>query len=319
MQYRREVFTLGERPAVNVESATPGVVTVTYTFDPDGYAAQVKDGNGRRTAPGEVRVTVLSRDGDGTPSADLLDGVRRHFARPDVRPETDLVTVQSAQIQRYKIRVVAKINAGPDSGLTQVAAQQLLQTYAESCHRLEGASRPELDRLRHPQCRSGATANPRTAGADCLLGVPGTVLHGRRGGGAHAMNEPKSSLLPANSSPLEKALDLGFGTLLERIMPPFPALMNPLQTPSEFLPYLAADRGVSEWDADASEAEKRLTVGLSWQIQRQAGTPKALSYAVESLGFQPQHQRLVSTAAAGRALHLRCAGDHRAQLVQRRP
>ncbi|WP_443701185.1 phage tail protein I [Pseudomonas sp.] len=101
------------------------------------------------------------------------------------------------------------------------------------------------------------------------------------------MSEPKSSLLPANSSPLEKALDLGFGTLLERIMPPFPALMNPLQTPSEFLPYLAADRGVSEWDADASEAEKRLTVGLSWQIQRQAGTPKALSYAVESLGFSP--------------------------------
>ena len=58
------------------------------------------------------------------------------------RPETDLVTVQGAQIQRYKIRVVAKINAGPDSGLTQVAAQQLLQTYAESCHRLEGRVDP---------------------------------------------------------------------------------------------------------------------------------------------------------------------------------
>jgi phage tail P2-like protein len=63
--------------------------------------------------------------------------------------------------------------------------------------------------------------------------------------------------------------------------------MNPLQTPVEFLPYLAADRGVSEWDAAASESEKRLTVALSWQIQRQAGTPKALSYAVESLGFTP--------------------------------
>lgn len=142
MQYRREVFTLGERPAVKVQSAAPGVVTVTYTFAPDGYAAQVKDGNGRRTAPGEVKVTVLSREGDGTPSADLLDGVRQHFTRPDVRPETDLVTVQGAQILRYKIRVVAKINAGPDSGLTQVAAQQLLQAYAESCHRLEGRVDP---------------------------------------------------------------------------------------------------------------------------------------------------------------------------------
>ncbi|AUZ45094.1 phage tail protein I [Pseudomonas orientalis] len=101
------------------------------------------------------------------------------------------------------------------------------------------------------------------------------------------MSDPNASLLPANSSPLEKALDLGFGKLLDRIAPPFPALMNPLLTPTEFLPYLAADRGVSEWDAEASESEKRLTVALSWQIQRQAGTPKALSYAVESLGFTP--------------------------------
>ncbi|WP_460131168.1 phage tail protein I [Pseudomonas sp. S1_E04] len=101
------------------------------------------------------------------------------------------------------------------------------------------------------------------------------------------MSKPETSLLPANSSPLEKALDLGFGALLDRVVPPFPALMNPLQTPTEFLPYLAADRGVSEWDADASETEKRLTVALSWQIQRQAGTPKALSHAVESLGFTP--------------------------------
>ncbi|SDU83863.1 baseplate J/gp47 family protein [Pseudomonas mucidolens] len=142
MQYRREVFTLGERPVVKVQSATPGVVTVVYTFDPDGYAAQVKDGNGRRTAPGEVMVTVLSREGNGQPSTALLDGVRRHFARPDVRPETDRVSVQGAQILPYKIRVVAKINAGPDSGLTQVAAEQLLQTYAESCHRLEGRVDP---------------------------------------------------------------------------------------------------------------------------------------------------------------------------------
>jgi phage tail P2-like protein len=98
---------------------------------------------------------------------------------------------------------------------------------------------------------------------------------------------PRPSLLPANSSPLEKALDLGFGTLLDRIAPPFPELMEPSSTPFAFLPYLALDRGVGEWDADASESEKRLTVALSWQIQRLAGTDKALSHAVESMGFTP--------------------------------
>jgi phage-related baseplate assembly protein len=142
MQYRREVFTLGERPVVKVEPAGAGEVTVTYTFNPDGYAAQVKDGNGRRTAPGDVMVTVLSREGDGTASQALLEGVRQHFARPDVRPETDRVTVQGAAIKRYKIRVVARINAGPDSGLTQAAAQQQLQAYADGCHRLEGRVDP---------------------------------------------------------------------------------------------------------------------------------------------------------------------------------
>ncbi|WLH02386.1 phage tail protein I [Pseudomonas beijingensis] len=95
------------------------------------------------------------------------------------------------------------------------------------------------------------------------------------------------SLLPANSSPLERALDLGFTKLLDRVQPPFPELMNPSETPSAFLPYLAADRGVSEWNAGASELEKRLTVSLSWQIQRQAGTRQALNHAVESLGFTP--------------------------------
>lgn len=95
------------------------------------------------------------------------------------------------------------------------------------------------------------------------------------------------TLLPANSSLLEQGLDLALGKLVERITPPFPELMDPQRTPVDFLPYLAADRGVQEWNAAASEEEKRLTVALSWSIQRQAGTDKALKYAVESMGFTP--------------------------------
>ncbi|WPN56922.1 phage tail protein I [Pseudomonas sp. P9_31] len=99
---------------------------------------------------------------------------------------------------------------------------------------------------------------------------------------------PRPSLLPANSSPLEKALDLGFGTLLDRIAPPFPELMNPVATPLAFLPYLAADRGVSEWSSEAAEAEKRLTVELAWPTARQAGTRKALENAAKGLRLTPE-------------------------------
>ncbi|NMY49120.1 phage tail protein I [Pseudomonas sp. WS 5027] len=95
------------------------------------------------------------------------------------------------------------------------------------------------------------------------------------------------TLLPANSSLLEQGLDLALGKIVERITPPFPELMDPQRTPVDFLPYLAADRGVQEWNAASSEEEKRLTVALSWSIQRQAGTDKALKYAVESMGFTP--------------------------------
>ncbi|MHA6790548.1 phage tail protein I [Pseudomonas bijieensis] len=99
---------------------------------------------------------------------------------------------------------------------------------------------------------------------------------------------PRPSLLPANSSALERALDLGFARLLERVDPPFPELMNPAATPLAFLPYLAADRGVSEWSTTAPEAEKRLTVELAWPTARQAGTRKALENAAKGLQLMPE-------------------------------
>jgi phage tail P2-like protein len=100
--------------------------------------------------------------------------------------------------------------------------------------------------------------------------------------------KPPPSLLPANSSALERALDIGFGTLLDRIVLPFPELMNPASTPTAFLPYLAADRGVSEWSAAAAEAEKRLTVELAWPTARQAGTRQALENAAKGLRLMPE-------------------------------
>lgn len=102
------------------------------------------------------------------------------------------------------------------------------------------------------------------------------------------MSETKASLLPANSSPLEKALDLGFGQLLERVTPPFPQLMDPDRTPAAFLPYLAADRAVNEWSSTAPETEKRLTVKLAWPTARQAGTRQALENAAKGLQLTPE-------------------------------
>lgn len=110
---------------------------------------------------------------------------------------------------------------------------------------------------------------------------------------------PRPTLLPANSSALERALDLGFGRLLDRIDPPFPDLMNPAETPLAFLPYLGADRGVSEWSSEAGEAEKRLTVELAWPTARQAGTRKALENAAKGLQLRPEVRAWYEQTPAG--------------------
>lgn len=96
------------------------------------------------------------------------------------------------------------------------------------------------------------------------------------------------SLLPENATPLERAFERAFADLLEEIDAPFPELLDPHQTPPAFLPYLAADRGVNEWDANASDEEKRATVAAAWPTKRLAGTRRALELAVRSLGLEPE-------------------------------
>lgn len=101
------------------------------------------------------------------------------------------------------------------------------------------------------------------------------------------MSDEPVTMLPANSSPLERGLDLAFAKLLDRIEPPFPQLMNPQGTPVSFLPYLAADRGVLGWSSTASEASKRATVQTSWSTKQLAGTEKGMALALKATGFTP--------------------------------
>lgn len=95
--------------------------------------------------------------------------------------------------------------------------------------------------------------------------------------------ERRYSLLPANRSRLEEGLDLGFARILEQIIPPFPELMTPAEAPADFLSYLATDRGVAEWDADADDDEKRSMVAMSWPTKRLAGTTAAIKSALKGM------------------------------------
>jgi phage-related baseplate assembly protein len=112
------------------------------------------------TWPGDVTVTVLSRQGDGAPSAGLVAAVETALSDDSVRPLTDHVTVQAATIVPYSVQATVYTYAGPDSALVLAESQRRLEAYIEASHRLgrdvplsgiysvlhsEGVQRVELD------------------------------------------------------------------------------------------------------------------------------------------------------------------------------
>jgi phage tail P2-like protein len=91
-----------------------------------------------------------------------------------------------------------------------------------------------------------------------------------------------TSLLPINSTPLERALEAvnaGDTAILLR------TLYNPTTCPVHLLPQLAWAWSVDRWDPRWSEAVKRNAIGASFFIHERKGTIGALRRVVEPLGY----------------------------------
>ncbi|MBF7051750.1 baseplate J/gp47 family protein [Halomonas sp. KAO] len=138
LAYRYHALTLGNRPEITVDTPEEGVVVVTHRLPSGSAASWVKDALGKRTAPGAVTVAVLSREGNGAPSAELLAEVENYFARDDVAPVTDDVTVSGAEILPWSCQAVMWINRGPDIAVAHANAVANVQAYADEQHRLGG-------------------------------------------------------------------------------------------------------------------------------------------------------------------------------------
>jgi len=89
------------------------------------------------TEPGYVDVYVLSAEGDGTPSADLLAAVNDALSPEDVRPLTDFVTVKAPEIIGYSVDATLVISTGPDTDAVVTAAKEALASYTASVHKIE--------------------------------------------------------------------------------------------------------------------------------------------------------------------------------------
>lgn len=84
-----------------------------YRYHALSASPDVRDAAVDSPAPGLVRVAVLSRNGDGTPDAALLDAIRVRIMADDVRVLTDTVDVVAASV--VAVDVTAEIWLKPET------------------------------------------------------------------------------------------------------------------------------------------------------------------------------------------------------------
>lgn len=100
-----------------------------YVFFARAADARVAHASATSPNPREVVVSVLARAGDGTAPPDLIAAVAAIVNSKPVRPLTDLVTVQSAEIIDFAIDAELTLFAGPDRNLVLAAARAQLDDY----------------------------------------------------------------------------------------------------------------------------------------------------------------------------------------------
>ena len=105
----------------------------SHAINADG---QVLDAAVSSPTPGTVLVTVLSRVGNGLASDELVAKVALAVGAEDVRPLTDRVEVQSAEIVEYEVEARIFTFSGPDPAVVMVAARDRLDAYIGDCHRI---------------------------------------------------------------------------------------------------------------------------------------------------------------------------------------
>nr|WP_080993450.1 baseplate J/gp47 family protein [Trabulsiella odontotermitis] len=103
--------------------------TGAYEYFAMSASGQVADARATSPSPAVVVVSVLSTEGDGTASTELLATVDAALSAEDKRPVADRLTVQSAEIVNYQISAQLYFYPGPESEPILTAAQAALETW----------------------------------------------------------------------------------------------------------------------------------------------------------------------------------------------
>ncbi|KVD90263.1 baseplate assembly protein [Burkholderia stagnalis] len=94
------------------------------------------DAKATRPQPGDVLVTLLSRDGDGTADDALCRKVEAALAAEDQRPLNDTVLARPAEIVRYRIRAKGYTRSAVGADVLIAQATKNARAYADKVRRL---------------------------------------------------------------------------------------------------------------------------------------------------------------------------------------
>ncbi len=100
-------------------------------------SAVVKDvGLARVPYRGEISVYILSTEGDGTPSDEVMIAVRERLTDDGIKLMTDTIQVLPAEIVPYTVDLRLRIPKGPDPLVVKAAAEAALATFTAGRHRV---------------------------------------------------------------------------------------------------------------------------------------------------------------------------------------
>ncbi|MFK0086492.1 baseplate J/gp47 family protein [Pseudomonas sp. NPDC090755] len=128
---------LRERIQLVYEGLTTAGPRNSYIFHARNASGQVADATAYSPSPAVVVVTVLTLEGNGVASAELLETVSARLNDDDVRPVADRLTVQSAEVLPYRIDAVVHMSgSGPEIEATLAECRRRLQAWVNPRRRL---------------------------------------------------------------------------------------------------------------------------------------------------------------------------------------
>ena len=136
-QALEEDDALRERIQLSYEGLTTAGPRNSYILHARNASGLVIDATAESPSPAEVVVTVLSLEGSGAASLELLEEVRLHLNDDDVRPVADRLTVQSAVVIDYSIEAVLYPQTpGPENEAYLAESQKRLSEWINPRRRL---------------------------------------------------------------------------------------------------------------------------------------------------------------------------------------